>query len=533
MAFPYIRFMPFRPRTLIQLHYHNRPGGVTRVIGAYAQAFSRILGVDRARNLLLCHDSRDRSLLPPDMRVVNIPGCEYRDFRARKEFLDARDRLTARLRRALDPRAALRPVCVVAHNLTLGKNCALSSAFANLARAYRDDPGVRFFSVVHDFAEEGRADRMRQVRRLARPGVPMAGDLYAAGAKVRFVSVNQRNAGLLRKAGLSAFCLPNPIIAVRAPAVARSRIARACALAARRDGAAFDPRRPTILYPGRLIARKNVCEAVLVACFLLRANLLLGRPGFSAADRKFCARLRQVCARHRLPVIFDAERLAANAGIKGPAFPALTAYADAVISTSIAEGFGYALYEPWIIGTPVIGRRPLGFGGIPGADYALYDSLPVPAHIVSVSRLREKYYRHGRRCFGNRWYPDKRRFAREFMRVIVHAGAVDFGALDQEQQLAILTRFASLHPADSNLRMRMGKGRIVPDSWGIPDACRIRNVRHAVLRICGPAAFERNFQRAFLTGRSASAPQKFNHAAIIRYFSALEHLRLLMSRDKA
>jgi len=195
MAFPYIRFMPFRPRTLIQLHYHNRPGGVTRVIGAYAQAFSRILGVDRARNLLLCHDSRDRSLLPPDMRVVNIPGCEYRDFRARKEFLDARDRLTARLRRALDPRAALRPVCVVAHNLTLGKNCALSSAFANLARAYRDDPGVRFFSVVHDFAEEGRADRMRQVRRLARPGVPMAGDLYAAGAKVRFVSVNQRNAG--------------------------------------------------------------------------------------------------------------------------------------------------------------------------------------------------------------------------------------------------------------------------------------------------------------------------------------------------
>jgi glycosyltransferase involved in cell wall biosynthesis len=521
--------MSFRPRTLIQLHYHNRPGGVTRVIGAYAQAFSRILGVDRARNLLLCHDSRDRSLLPPDMRVVNIPGCEYRDFRTRKAFLDARDTLIVLLGRVLDPRTAPRPVCVVAHNLTLGKNCALSSAFAQVARTCRDDPCVRFFSVVHDFAEEGRADRMQQVRRLARSGVPMARDQYAAGAKVRFVSVNQRNAGLLRAAGLPAACLPNPIVPVRALAISRSRITRACALAARRDGAAFDPRRPTVLYPGRLIARKNVCEAVLVACFLLRANLLIGRPGSSPADRRFCALLRQLCARYRLPVIFDAERLAANAGIKGPAFPALTAYADAVLSTSIAEGFGYALYEPWIIGTPVIGRRPLGFDGISKADYAFYDSLPVPAHIVAVGRLRDHYYRHGRRCFGNRWYPDKRRFVREFMREIVRAGAVDFGALDQEQQLAVLKRFAAIHRVDRDLRMRMGDGRIVVDSWRIPDAHRIRSVRRAVLRRCGPAAFERSFRSLLLTGRSAAAPRKFNQAAILRYFSALEHLRLLMA----
>jgi len=517
------------PRTLIQLHYHNRPGGVTRVIGAYARAFSRIPGADRARNLLLCHDSRDRSLLPPDMRVVNIPGCEYRDFRTRKAFLDARNTLAVRLRRALDAQTAPRPVCVVAHNLTLGKNCALSSAFARVARAYRDDPGVRFFSVVHDFAEEGRADRLQQVRRLALLGIPMTRDLYAAGAKVRFVSVNQRNAGLLRNAGLSAACLPNPVIQLHAPAVSGSRIARACALAARKDGAAFDPRLPTVLYPGRLIARKNACEAVVVACFLLRANLLLGRPGSSAADRKFYARLRRICTQNRLPVIFDAERLAANAGIKGPAFPVLTAYADAVISTSIAEGFGYALYEPWILGTPVIGRRPLGFDGISGADYALYASLPVPAHIISASRLRKNYYRHGRRCFGSQWYPDKRRFTREFMREIVPAGAADFGALDQEQQLAILRRFAAMRFAGRGLRMRMGDGRIVVDSWRIPDAHRIRTVRQAVLRSCGNAAFVRNFQRVFLAGHSAFSPRKFNHAAIIRYFSALEHLRLLMS----
>ena len=38
--------------------------------------------------------------------------------------------------------------------MSLGKNPALSSALAEVAREWSGE-GVRFYSVIHDFAEEG------------------------------------------------------------------------------------------------------------------------------------------------------------------------------------------------------------------------------------------------------------------------------------------------------------------------------------------------------------------------------------------
>jgi hypothetical protein len=66
--------------------------------------------------------------------------------------------------------------------------------------------------------------------------------------------------------------------------------------------------------------------------------------------------------RYRLRVILDAGKLITgrNRDIGNPV-PLLYAASDLALSTSLAEGFGYGLYEPLLYGKAVIARRPRAF----------------------------------------------------------------------------------------------------------------------------------------------------------------------------
>ncbi len=530
------------PKSFVQIHYHDRPGGVTTVMRLYAQAFRRIAGAGTARSVAVCAGSGGR--LGGAVRVVAEPACDYAEFRSKRAFLSVREQLIDRLQSVVDDPALARPVCVVGHNLSLGKNLALTSAFAALARGRGGGDDIRFFSVVHDFAEEGRCDMMRNIRRAASWGWAIRRDMYPSEYGVRFVAFNRRNHRLLRAAKAAAFFLPNPVeeaSPIRLSRRQRAGIEAGLSALARSDGTCFYPQRATVFYPVRVVSRKNVAEAIILCCVLSRANLIIGPCGTSRGDKALFETLRSLCRQHGLGVVFDVERLASklpgSMGGTSGVVPLLYAYCDCAVSTSVAEGFGYALYEPWLHGKAVFGRRPLGLTVPDTMDMDhLYEGFWVSEKLVSVSRLARQY-RHGMRvCFGRAAVGSSlKAFEKRLRREFVRNGCLDFGVLDLAQQLSILQRVA----CDAGVRgkglwdpIRIdGRRGILDHRSGVGKAMVERNRRAVHVQFCRKAfdqAFKACFGRASVRCRTGVHPR-----AIERAFRTLSSYRLLLDAGRA
>jgi hypothetical protein len=122
--------------------------------------------------------------------------------------------------------------------------------------------------------------------------------------------------------------------------------------------------------------------------------------------------------------------------------------ADAVISTSVAEGYGYSLFEPWCFGIPVAGRLPDGAGFIPGMKTeSFYRRFPIPVSWIDLEGMYRNYSDCYSGMFGRKYVSMKR-----FSSMVVKDGYVDFGKIGARQQLALIRRMlqnestlASLH----------------------------------------------------------------------------------------
>jgi hypothetical protein len=332
------------------------------------------------------------------------------------------------------------PVAVLAHNLFLCKNAALVSAFANVVRKLGKDTRYRFFSVVHDLAEQGRVERLQAIAGMERMGVHLHAEMAVTGGAVRVVAVNRQQVARLKQAGIPAHFLCNPVIAQKRPMNRDrknepfDRLLEHC----RKRRIMFDPDRPVYCYPSRTIARKNPVEAIAVACLLLEGNLLLGLSGSSEKDRLIHAAIKNMIADYSLPVVTGIQAVFRKR--KGDTDPVADIYglADTALSTSVSESFGYLLYEPFLYGRPVVGRKPVGFS-YPARvrNPCLYSRLPVPSEWISPGLVLQQYRSVSRMCFGNtaaRSLFDRRVVAE------VSGSTVDFALLSDEMQINLLRR---------------------------------------------------------------------------------------------
>lgn len=525
------------PATLVQIHYHCRPGGVTRVMEEYARAFERIRGSAGATNLIVSHAASRQDGADVTAEYIDVPAFDYRRFRSARAFELHRDHLLRTLERILFTRQLPGPVCLLGHNLSLGKNPALSAAFAEMARRHGQARGLRCVSVIHDLAEEGRSALLRGLRALTAAGVPIERDLYPEQVRLAVVSRSIRQ--VLGRAGLPAMLLPDPVSSRgsrRLSSSSRAAVTEAVTELARGDGTSFDPRRPTLFYPVRVVSRKNVLEAVLVAVLGYRANLLMGAPGTAPADRALYAELAGFCRRHGLPVVMDVARIAprlprAHRGRPDHPFALLYRFADLAVSTSVAEGFGYGLYEPWALGKPVVGRKPVGFlpcGGLRMSH--LYDSFPVPAAWVNLKRLSAKYHGHLYQCLGRgRAQPPLARFDRELHARFVRNEEIDFGVLDYGQQWRIVRRIVSSGgelPASAVERIRCQERLFAPRSKE-GEGLLIHN-RHRIESNLGPAAFDRRLRRCLVEPRRRNTLDP-DFGMVLRKLCCLSRSRLLLT----
>ena len=426
------------PVALVQLHYHDRLGGVRQTMEAYGSAFCRRAGPG-ATNAVLCH--RCGSWSDYTGTCIDLPEADYHRFRSRRAFAAAAERLTTRLKKFLCEIIGEGTVAMVGHNLSLGKNPALSEAFRRCALGLGNRAGARFrfFSVLHDVTEQGRFGLLHQLECLKSRGVDVDAALYARGAPVHFIAPDRAMRTLTGMTEEHLTILPHPVRSAASHRRCRSgEIRHILRRLAQADGLFFNPQLPLLVYPARMLYRKNVLEALLLATVMNGGSLVTGPAGSSSADRMRMNAALQLARRYRLSCAVDPERIRGFADtcqdhtMAGNPFYTLYGAADWVISTSIAEGFGYPFYEPWQFGVSVCGRKPAGVEFMRGFGFlSLYRRMPVPVSWVSIDDCCKRFAAAAHRGIFSR---------KRFLETFVQKETVDFGALDTTAQVTVIVR---------------------------------------------------------------------------------------------
>jgi hypothetical protein len=276
---------------------------------------------------------------------------------------------------------------------------------------------------IHDFAEQDRPGNYRLLRDAA-GGEVLRSFLYPSHSRVRYAVLTSHDAAIIDRAGPSsrATVLPNPVepLPVESPL----------------DPAGIDAT-GYLVYPTRAIPRKNLGEAILWSALLPEGEKLLitlapDHPAHRAEHDAWVEFARH----HRLPVLFDTVTR-----LKRPLGDFISG-ARAAITTSTGEGFGMAYLEPWLLGTPVVGRdlpKVTGDFAASGMSFDwLYPGIPVAlteTESVQYERLELESRRERARAYGLT--------GADVGNGMPPRGVADFGFLPPALQRVLLERWFS------------------------------------------------------------------------------------------
>ena len=488
------RPMTRSPRIRLAIvHYHLRRGGVTRVIEHALAA----LPADRVQTVVLTGEPAPPAAeLAAHSRVV--PGLGYAGPDSPGDAARLADGLEREARAAL---GALPDIWHV-HNHALGKNPALPGAVFELARR-----GARLLLHIHDFAEDGRPAMYRRLRGDRDSGP----NLYPVADHVHYAVLNDRDLRFLREAfGEKApvHFLPNAVSAD--PPDARGEEP-----GTRSPGFRF-------LYPTRAIRRKNLGELLLWSALAgegdrFAATLAPDNPEARPVYDAWVA----FAAELDLPVDFEVG------AEPGRSFAEVVRAAGALITTSVAEGFGLAFLEPWLMGRPLVGRDlPEVTPALrrEGVDLgALYQRVDVPVDWIGADRLRQAVTLALDRVYAAYGELPPEDAMERAMSSLVVGERVDFGRLDESMQRDVIRRVRD--GATESRAVRPSR----PDER-MPSAEDVRSNRDVVAQRFGIAPYGRRLVTLYETLLAAScsgAVAALPAEALVSRFLAPERINLL------
>jgi hypothetical protein len=328
-------------------HYHLKPGGVTDVIIYAVRALlPRLNNLEEIRLVSGEKDNTEQVLdriregfsreTADKLRLDILEEIRYTD---EKSIQDS-EKLTARLRARYDEETLW-----WVHNYHLGKNPAFTAALMNVAETA--DRDMLFH--IHDFPECGRPANLKRLDAVLKEPP------YPSGPRIRYAVINERDRRILSDAGLdkSVSLLTNPVplspTAPAAPEEMRKALEEQCMS----DNPGFIPDAPVILYPVRAIRRKNILEAALFVRLLDNpANLIVTLPGTSVQEKRYSDLVAGAYKNGLIPGVWCPE----STGDERLSYQGLAASCDAVISTSVQEGFGYLFLNALHWRKPLLAR---------------------------------------------------------------------------------------------------------------------------------------------------------------------------------
>lgn len=399
---------------LAVVHYHLRKGGVTRVIASALEA----MGSTVEQAVVLSSTPSEEPLPCP---VEVIPELAYCQEPSREAAAGLAKALQEKASAALGAQPDLWHI----HNHGLGKNVNFPEALRTVLA-----DGTPALLQVHDFAEDGRPGNYRIQEAAFADGIFSNRDsaLYPLAPQIGYAVLNGRDEAILREAGIPAaqvHLLPNPI---RTP----DRIP------CQRDNANADP--ALILYPTRAIRRKNIGELLLwsIACpqYQFATTLSPKNAEWMAIHRGWEALASEL----GLNLILGAAERADQT------FEDLVARATAMITTSVAEGFGLAFLEPFLWGKPVVGRDlpeiTADFKAEGISMEGLYASWPVPLSVLDAKALESRYSAALRNSCSAYGRQISEADIRSGWSHLTADGKIDFGCLDESSQREAIRHFA-------------------------------------------------------------------------------------------
>ena len=364
---------------LIILHYHLRPGGIRRVVELATPFLAReIKAIDTV--VLATGEPATgnwiepfrRSLMPVSVRPFIEPAFKYLSEQ-KKTGAQVAERIRNGLERLL-AQATPENTIVWAHNLGVGRNLFFSR---EVARACADR-GLKLISHHHDWWFDNRWHRWAEMRRAGFGSLRAAAEaVFPTSQFMRHVTINQSDAApLKRRMGRRIAWLPNLVEREKAPATSRVREAHKwlCQVVQARmremkmkvvestapqtlrenRNATRSSAFPIWLVPSRFLRRKNIAEALLLTRWLRPEAWLATTGGPSSADEApYFKQLDSAARRHGWPLCLGVLQ---GDESRKPTVSELLAASEAVLLTSIQEGFGLPYVEAAAMGRPLLAR---------------------------------------------------------------------------------------------------------------------------------------------------------------------------------
>lgn len=234
-----------------------------------------------------------------------------------------------------------------AHNLGLGRNLYLARELT--LACHRG--GIPLVAHHHDWWFENRWHHFAAIRGAGFRTLPsMASAVLAGSPHICHLAINQTDASVLNQYFSSlAGWLPNPVETTEKPPAERVEAARAWL------NKQLGERAPVWLLPCRLLRRKNVAEALMLARWLRPEAWLVTTAGVSSAEeRAYANTLADAAQTHgwrlRLGILAGDED-------RKPSVAELLATSETVLLTSLQEGFGLPFLEAAALQRPLVARE--------------------------------------------------------------------------------------------------------------------------------------------------------------------------------
>jgi len=467
------------------IHYHLNTGGVTTVLRHQVDALRK------TDNILVLTGEHSQSMFP--VPTVVIDGLGYDTLtRASPPAKDVSNAILEAINCQFNGPCDLLHV----HNPTIAKN----RNFLKILRRLQS-VGIPLFLQIHDLAEDGR---------------PRLFYHQAYPVDCHFGVINSRDYGLLRRGGL------NPAGLHLVPNMIKKDIPVNDKAA---SGIVPDN---FVLYPVRAIRRKNIGEAILLSLFFQNAEtLVITLPPSSSMDvMAYESWIRFVHA-NNLNVVFDA-------GLNQD-FVRLIQKARFIVTTSIAEGFGFSFLEPWIAGKILWGRklpdicRDFEENGIV-LDH-LYSHLLIPLDWLSRDSLYIRWETCMRNVMRYFHYPiDPDGIESAFSSVTI-GNRIDFGLLDETYQKRVIDRIAADRSAATEL-VRINPFLAQPGHLSDSDRLIEKN-SHLISDIYNAAAYQKTLRRIYDCVVRTKVTHSLGHTPLLDYFLNPSNFSLLKWCDYA
>jgi hypothetical protein len=357
------------------LHTHMLAGGVKIVVENLIRSFDHQESSKKPKLHVI--EPGDQGKYFPPRKINHITskkvGVFDTQFSSRREFLDASDALAKNLEKQMD----LSKLCVLhAHNANLFFNPALARGIKILAERFPKN--LLVLMQVHDFAEDNRPDRLEFLKSFTgKRDLKLSRSVgFPTLRNIVYLTINSRDEYILKKAGMSAekvFYFPNSIHIKQfeQKPIKNNYLLERIENYAKDEGYTFDKTRKILLYPVRVIKRKNIAEAILLLNIMNyikdEYQLLITLDSDIAVEDDYATLIKKYVKENKLPVTIglglklissNGKRKKDTTGkINQHTLADLLYHTHCIISTSVIEGFGFVFLEGWLSGKQIVGRK--------------------------------------------------------------------------------------------------------------------------------------------------------------------------------